>query len=68
MLLLEYKEKIVKPKWEVLLFRFDLPGTQIDSRVFFRVQVKESGQWKTIEHLELLEFISEESADRDYWL
>lgn len=47
-------KKMPELMWAVHLFGFDLrPGDNIDSRVFFRVQVKESDQWQAVEHLEL---------------
>lgn len=50
------------------LFGFDLrPSNNIDSRVLFRAQDKESDQWQAMEHLEggKWDQISEEREDRD---
>lgn len=40
--------------WDVHLFGFDLgPRINTDSKIFFRVQVKEFHQWQVTQHVEL---------------
>lgn len=68
MLVPVFMKKMLELMCALYLFGFDLrPSNNIDSRVLFRAQVKESDQWQAMEHLEggKWDQISEEREDRD---
>lgn len=48
-----FMKKMLELMCALYLFDSDLrPSNNIDSRVLFRAQVKESDQWQAMEHLE----------------
>lgn len=68
MLVLVFMKKMPEFMCALYLFGFDLRSSNnIDLRVLFGAQVKESDQWQAMEHLEggKWDQISEERADRD---